>query len=92
MGAARAEPLAGNDGRDARRIDDEESRRDAPGELVERQVIDLVAHHSPHRLLRRHCRLGQMFRRELRPLQLADATSSIKGVHLGAEIAQAQAA
>src|SRR5579875_604537 len=60
-----AEPFPRNDGRDARRIDNEERCRNAPLDLIDWQIIDIVAHEMPGGLARRHDHLRYMVWRKL---------------------------
>src|SRR5215469_14654212 len=80
--------FARDDGRDTGLIDHPKRSRNAPSDLVEWQVVDVVAHHFLHCPMRRHHQLGEMLGAELRRLKSAYVRRAVEIVHFGAEIAQ----
>jgi hypothetical protein len=83
--------FAGHNRRDTGRINDEERCRDASLDLIDRKIIDIVAHEMTGGLARRHDRLRKMLGRKLRLLQGADISFTKKSMHVGAKVPQAHA-
>src|SRR5262249_3617065 len=81
-------PLAGNDDADSRRVDQSESRGDAPLDASQRPVTPPVADQTLVSILRRHAQLWKARPPEAPPLQLLDVCLAIESVHLVADLPQ----
>src|SRR5262249_41789986 len=67
-----AQTFARDDRGNPGRIHYKQCGGDATLDLVDRQIVDVVAYQVPCRLVRRHRRVWEMLGGELRPLQRAD--------------------
>src|SRR5579872_4827244 len=88
----RIETLAGDDRRNARRVDNKQRGRNTVCDFADRQIVDFVTHKAARGLMWRNGHIGEVRGRELLLLKQADVGAAVERMHFGTEIAQAQAA